>query len=142
MTKSTIKKSKEAAIILLKPPYGEFTQCLIKDVITSCKSNNWQVIKVIQAKGFCDASALYKLIRKVRGRINKPVTVILDKEFLNSPLNLLICCCLGSLYEAKLIQLCSYEVEAGKLKLQISGLAESNFLHKAAVYFKEIINVN
>jgi hypothetical protein len=134
------KSVKKAAIILLMPPYDVLSDNLIKNLTKACGHNKWSVIKVIQIRGSADASALYKLTRKVASCTNKPVNVIFDKEFSNFPLNILTLCSLGILQESKLITLHTYDSKSSEITLESLKTEKNNFLHKAAIYFKNLIN--
>ncbi|WP_375326246.1 hypothetical protein [Candidatus Tisiphia endosymbiont of Nemotelus uliginosus] len=135
MTSKTDKK----AIIFLEPPYGPASHQLRQDIVAVSKKNKLTILKIIQAKGVHDSLAFYKLINRVISWRTKPVTIIIDKVLFNSPLNLLLCCILGTLSATGLITICTYNIDYSGLKLQFLNKQESNLLYVAAGYFKRIL---
>lgn len=133
------------AIILLMPPYGPGSHQLTKNIIFNCKSYNLSVIKCLQAKGSFDSMTLIKLINAINKRQRDwPITVIIDRNFCDSPDYILPNIVLDILSTAGLIKICSYEKNyldqnSDEIKFHFLEGVESNFLSKSANYVKNLV---
>ncbi|MFY9590231.1 hypothetical protein [Rickettsia endosymbiont of Halotydeus destructor] len=75
------------AIIFLHPPYGFESEQLRQKLAISCKKEKLKILKIIQAKGSYDYRSFVKLIHRISTCHNKPLTVIIDDNLLNTSAN-------------------------------------------------------
>lgn len=96
-------KSTSKAIIFLHPPYGLESDKLRHDLAVSCKKEKLKILKITQSKDSYDYRAFCKLVHRINTCHNKPITVIIDYDLLNTPVNNIMWAVFGTLLAAKLI---------------------------------------
>ncbi|WP_341793312.1 MULTISPECIES: hypothetical protein [unclassified Rickettsia] len=125
------------AIIFLHPPYGLESDKLRQGISISCKKGKLKILKIIQSKDSYDYRAFCKLVRRISTCHNKPVTVIIDDELLNTPVNTIMWAVFGTLLAAKLITVVTYNKDGSDIILRKLTKYESRFLHQATAYFEK-----
>jgi hypothetical protein len=131
--------SASKAIIFLHPPYGLESDQLRQDLAVRCKKEKLKILKIIQAKDPYDYRPFVKLIHRINTCHNKPITVIINDDLLDTPDNTIMWAVLGTLITAKFITVITYKntkKDGSNIILRNLTKYENRFLHRATAYFE------